>query len=97
MDKIWEIPIYEDRLTATGVNTLPNFSLTWPEYTGNSTWPTNYYWTTPVNVYLYQIFCPKPKCKTANWLELNKEKECTTCGSLLRAVSRKIDYEIEVE
>lgn len=48
-------------------------------------------------VYLYQVQCPKRSCKTMNWLELDKVKECTKCSSRLKAVSDDADFEVKVK
>lgn len=83
---------------------LVNESVTTPSVTGDfynnkdwTTWPSTTWYTYPTTVYMYQIICPKPRCKTSNWLEIDKMKECTKCGSMLKAVRAKADYEVEVE
>lgn len=53
------------------------------------------YYTYPQKIYLYQVHCPK--CKKANWLELDTITSCTKCSSNLRAVLKAVDYEIEVD
>lgn len=58
--------------------------------------PNMYYYSYPTTIYYYQIICPKPRCKTANWLELDTLKECSKCGAMLKAVKAKADYEVEV-
>lgn len=59
---------------------------------------TNTIWySNPTTVYLYQIFCPKRGCKEPNWLQLDTMKECVNCGSMLKAVAKKADYEVEVD
>lgn len=84
---------YETTIPDTGTITTSNHVC--------GSWCTH--WTTadysfyfPTYKYLYQIFCPKKGCKEANWLELDTMKECTNCGSMLKAVSKKAEYEIEV-
>lgn len=73
----------------------------WWEYdrgttTANFTYPTStWYYSSPI--YMYQVFCPVRKCKTANWLQLDTMKPCTNCGAKLKAVSSKADYEVEVK
>ena len=87
--------MYEVPVTTTGAanSSISNTYYEWPTYYSPTSTFT-YSW--PSTIYLYQIICPKPRCKTANWLEIDKMKECSKCGSLLKAVSAKADYEIEV-
>lgn len=56
-----------------------------------------HYWPwslTPEKIYLYQVTCPK--CKTNNWLELEKITPCTKCESTIKATTKKVDYEVPV-
>lgn len=57
-------------------------------------WYYPYTWSSPVTIYKYQVKCPK--CKTNNWLELDKVTPCSKCDSTLKAVSKSVDYEVEV-
>lgn len=89
---------FEVELSEAQTQTLKNSNNTqyyWPTETTGTNYST-YWYTTPTTIYKYQILCPKPRCKTYNWLELNKEQECSKCGSVLKAVSKSADYEIEV-
>lgn len=52
-------------------------------------------WTYPSTVYMYQLKCPQ--CKKMNWGALNQEISCKGCKSTLKAVSKRVDYEIAVE
>ena len=94
MQKTYEVPVINSNDTGT-VSSFNNINECWP---GTYTWPstTTYSYNWSNTIYLYQIICPKPRCKTANWLELDKMKECSKCGSMLKAVAAKADYEIEV-
>ena len=51
----------------------------------------------PQKIYLYQVKCPAEDCGKTNWLELDKITECTKCGARLKAVSQKVDHEIQIE
>jgi len=67
----------------------------WCNHWNTVTYP--YVWTSyPTTKYLYQIVCPHKGCKTTNWLEIDQMKACKKCGSMLKAVSAKADYEVEV-
>lgn len=71
-----------------------------------STWDTSktyYYptvttgtWSYNAHVYLYQLLCPAKKCGVSNWCELDKSVSCKGCGSTLKAVTKKADFEVEV-
>jgi len=64
--------------------------------------PTTYYWwPSPRTVYMYQLVCPE--CGQTNWGEIDKPVECSgrrlsgkPCKAVLKAVSKKADYEIPV-
>lgn len=66
----------------------------WCNHTSYYPGTTWYYPST--TVYMYQIFCPNKGCKTANWLKLDTPTPCTKCGSTLKAVTNRVDYEVEV-
>lgn len=57
---------------------------------------TTWYYPTTFTKYLYQIICPHKGCKTSNWLELDTIKDCSKCGSTLKAVRKVADYEVEI-
>lgn len=57
-------------------------------------WSPSIWYSYSTTKYLYQIKCPK--CKKTNWLELDTVKECIKCDSTLKAVSKKVDFEIEI-
>lgn len=76
--------------------TVPN---TWDGnyiYPTTTTGTTSTIWYSGNTIYMYQIFCPKRSCKKANWLQLDKPQACHNCGSILKAVSEKVDFEVEV-
>ena len=81
--------------TNTWSPSLTSDSYIWP---GTGTVDTyRWGWSYPATVYMYQVKCPKRGCKTTNWLELDKISPCKKCGSNLKAVSMKADFEIEVD
>lgn len=90
-----EIPQLDINGSPTISNTTNSFwvgdNTTWPTYN----WPT--YWTNIVYIDRYQIRCPRKGCRRYNWLELDKITPCVNCGSELKAVSKKADFEIEVD
>lgn len=98
MDADYTITLYNNNNTATiaDSNTYiagsTHYCGTWCNHTYSypSIW-----WSTPATIYKYQIKCPK--CKKNNWLELDTITPCTKCSSTLKAVSKSVDYEIEVE
>jgi len=62
-------------------------------YNGNYT----YTYTYPTTVYMYQVFCPKPRCKGVMWGQLNTTVTCPKCQSRIKLVNEpKPDYEVEV-
>lgn len=80
-----------------GINSS-SWSSSWGNNTGDYyTVPNTYYYWYPTSHYYYQILCPKPRCKTYNWCELDQSVTCRKCGSVLRAVSKTVDYEIPVK
>lgn len=91
------VSIYTVNVDSTsGINEptfTTNTTTTWGW--GNNSWPNSWWYTN--TIYLYQLLCPKPRCKTYNWCELDKTVACKKCGSLLKAVSSKADYEIPVK
>ncbi len=54
-----------------------------------------YWYPTITTICKYEISCPK--CSTKNWMELEIITPCKKCKSSLKAVSKKVDYEIEVD
>ena len=77
--------------------TIPNLS-NYNYYTDTTTSNNVNWWGTYKEyVYLYQIQCPKRSCKTMNWLELDKVKECANCDSRLKAVADDADFEVKVK
>lgn len=84
-DNVW--------LTTAGSNTTGGYYDSfgvWHPYSYNISW------SSPYTIYLYQIFCPKKNCNTANWLKLDTITPCTKCGAKLKAVMESADYEIPV-
>ncbi len=85
--------------TTPGVSngsTLSVGSITWNDnYTIGT--GSNYYWTYPYyqTKYMYQIRCPR--CHKMNWCELDNTTSCTKCRAMLRAVSKRIDYDVPIE
>lgn len=78
--------------------TLNDFQ--WTDTT-TTTWPWYAYsfYTYPYSatVYMYQVFCPKPRCKGVMWGELNHTVVCPKCFSTIKLVREpKPDYEVEV-
>lgn len=65
-------------------------------YLDNNTTSDFFYYNWTPHIYLYQIFCPKRGCKTTNWLQLDKVTPCVKCGSTLRAVSDRADFEVPI-
>lgn len=84
------LPIIESRpnITTGGSTSYGNWDITSPS--------TTYNWTYTNTIYLYQVRCPRKGCRRYNWLELDKITPCSNCGSELKAVSKKPDFEIEV-
>lgn len=82
-------------LNTSGAATITNSHLC-TDWCNHGTSNNISYWYS-TNKYFYQIICPKPRCKKANWLEIDQMKECSKCGSMLKAVSKKADFEIEVD
>lgn len=77
--------------------TLGNISTTyWNDY---NTVPSNTYttWWYPATVYMYQIFCPRPRCKGVFWGQIDSIVECPKCKSRVKITnSPPPDYEVEV-
>lgn len=54
-------------------------------------------WTYTNIVYMYQIFCPKPRCKGIFWGQIDSVVECPKCKSRVKITnSPPPDYEVEV-
>lgn len=92
--RVYEVDIYGDKGPAIS-QTITTTNSTW-NGTSTFTWPNIYYYTYPSTIYLYQIKCPRTRCKTFNWLQLDTITPCRACGAKLKAVSQTADYEIEV-
>jgi hypothetical protein len=56
-----------------------------------------YYTYYPVTIYMYQIYCPKPRCKGIFWGEVDKVVVCPKCTSRVK-INREppADYEVQV-
>lgn len=83
--------------TKLSLNSVNNTNYYWD---GTSTYTpsfTYYYGTT---IYMYQLICPR--CQTSNWGQIDKPVDCKgklrrkACGAVLKAVSKKVDYEVEI-
>lgn len=83
-------------LTITNGTVTTGDTWTWNDATGITTYPYYNFYTWTNTVYLYQVRCPRKGCRRYNWLELDKITPCSNCGSELKAVSKKPDFEIEV-
>ena len=75
-------------------------SITWGDnttytlpYSPNTTSYT--YWYGPRTVYMYQIRCPR--CRKMNWCELDNVTSCKKCSAQLRAVSKRVDYDVAID
>lgn len=76
--------------------------------TDNTSWTGDYWyytnpttstmnWTYTNTVYMYQIFCPKPRCKGVFWGAIDSVVECPKCKSKVKITnSPPPDYEVEV-
>jgi hypothetical protein len=75
--------------------TIGNVTSTYYPY---STWyPNTSYWTYPSTVYMYQIFCPKPRCKGVFWGAIGSVVACPKCSSRVKINNEPpADYEVEV-
>lgn len=85
---------YTYTINNTGTPTVADW--TWRD---TSTWPSNTFYTysLPVTVYMYQVFCPKPRCKGVMWGELDHTVVCPKCQSRIKLTREpKPDYEVEV-
>lgn len=91
--------LYTDTETTYGSLSTGGFtsSCTFGIYHWPCTCNTTYYWNYPYQapIYMYQLKCPQ--CKKMNWGQLNIEITCKGCKSTLKAVSKTVDYEIEVD
>ena len=81
-------------------NTIANSNTTSASYSWDwyQTPSTSWYYYSPI--YMYQLTCPR--CKKMNWGQLDQITECSgnykgyPCKAKIKAVSRKVDYEVEV-
>lgn len=68
----------------TGDYPYPTYTYTWPYYT----------YTT---VYMYQIFCPRPRCKGVFWGQIDQTVTCPKCKARVKINNEPPpDYEVEV-
>lgn len=88
--------------TTSSVSNNTNSNLT----VGNISWggdyypytsPTTYYYSWPYTktVYMYQIRCPR--CRKMNWCEMDAIVSCKKCSAQIRAVSKRVDFDVEVD
>jgi hypothetical protein len=98
MEKVYEIPVEESTTLPSAVKggwQPYQTSDTFGNISTSNTIDYNW-WVYPQTIYMYQVRCPKRGCKTDNWLQLDTITPCKKCGSHLKAVSMKADFEIEV-
>jgi hypothetical protein len=58
-----------------------------------------YPWTYTIGntVYMYQIFCPKPRCKGIFWGAVDSIVPCPKCSSRVKVTKEPpADYEVQV-
>jgi hypothetical protein len=89
---MYEVLVQTDNTSNTQTISTSN-TIGWNPYNTYDSYTTTLYW--PTTVYMYQLKCPK--CKKMNWGELDKVIECKQCRSSLKAVSKKVDFEIPIE
>ncbi len=89
-------------LTALTVNNNSNTYSPTISVGGNSTYGyysngTYYYYPYyyPTTVYMYQIRCPR--CRKMNWAQMDTIVSCKKCSAQLRAVSKRVDFDVEVD
>jgi hypothetical protein len=90
--------------TETKTNTInteykPSDTTTWTgDWFYNYPLTSNTYnWSYTRLVYMYQIFCPKPRCKGVFWGEIDQVAVCPKCSSRVKVTdSPPPDYEVEV-
>ena len=64
---------------------------------GDYYYPTYTYWPYYTTVYMYQIFCPRPRCKGVFWGEIDKIAICPKCSARIKIINEPPpDYEVEV-
>ena len=106
MEKDWDFdytikdsykPEYQSSTVAIHSTTFGNSTGDWHYDTTN--YPTYYYtwpWY-PTTVYMYQIFCPRPRCKGVFWGEIDKIATCPKCSARVKIINEPPpDYEVEV-
>lgn len=83
-------------LSTTYADNTFNTSNTFNYYSSipNSTY---YWWSYPTYItkYMYQIRCPR--CRKMNWCEMDAIVSCKKCSAQIRAVSKRVDFDVEVE
>jgi hypothetical protein len=79
--------------------TLGNVSSTYYRDDNTYTVPSytySTYWY-PTTIYMYQIFCPRPRCKGVFWGAIDSIAVCPKCKSRVKVTdSPPPDYEVEV-
>lgn len=74
-------------------------NISWGDYVYpyTTTSPTTYYYSYPYTktVYMYQIRCPR--CRKMNWCEMDNIVSCKKCSAQIRAVSKRVDFDVEVD
>lgn len=92
---VWEVSVNDNIINTN--SSLPSYTyFDWMNPPSPQPYHYNWISTYPATIYKYQVACPK--CDTMNWLELDKIETCkgNKCKVSLKAVSKKVDYEIAI-
>jgi hypothetical protein len=81
---------------------IDSFNLTVPPepsftYYVNTPTTWSYTWTQYQDRYMYQIFCPKPRCKGKMWAEIDQLVICSKCTSSIKVVQQEPDYTVAID
>jgi hypothetical protein len=87
------IPKHEWELSGYGTSVSTSDTAYW-QYTYPNTFNTYWY---PSTVYMYQIFCPKPRCKGIFWGSIDSIVACSKCGARVKITNTPPpDYEVAI-
>jgi len=79
------------------INTTDTATYTGDWWYHNYPMTNTYSWSYTNTVYMYQIFCPKPRCKGVFWGQIDQVATCPKCSSRVKVTdSPPPDYEVEV-
>lgn len=86
---------YTYKINNTGYSPTVSNNITWGN-TVTSIWPYTTYWSYGP-VYMYQIFCPKPRCRGIFWAKLDEVTMCPKCTSRIKvSLEEEPDYTVVV-